>query len=219
MSVLRSLAGALSYFTILPAGRSDGPPDRTTMAWLPPVGALVGAICGGCGWLAWRYLGTPWGAVVPFALGIVLTGALHLDGFLDCCDALCASVPPERRREILKDPRHGTFAFAGGAIVAAVALAALSRFPYASFGGWGSVAAMAAVPMLARMAAVANLDAPRRPALAAVYGVLAAPGTLAAFAFKRWATGRLGGGESGDIYGACIVAIEIAALFGLSLRY
>ncbi len=216
---MRAELRALAYFTILPAGRSDGPPDRAALAWLPAVGALVGAICGGCGWLAWRYLGTPWGAVVPFALGIVLTGALHVDGFLDCCDALCASVAPERRREILKDPHHGTFAFAGGAIVAAVALGALSRFPYASFGGWGSIGTMAAVAMLARMAAVANLDPSRRPGPAAIYGVLAAPGTLLAFAIKRWATGRLGGGESGDIYGACIIAIEIAALVWLSLRY
>jgi cobalamin synthase len=208
---------ALAYFTILPGGRGDGPPDGPALAWLPVVGAFVGAICGGCGWLAWRYFGVPWDAVVPFALGVVLTGALHLDGFLDCCDGLFASVAPERRREILKDPRHGTFAFAGGVVVAAIGLAALARFPYGAFGAWGSVVAMAAIWMVARMAVVANLDAPRRPALAPLYGVLAAPGTLAVFAVKRWATGRLGGTESGDIYGACLVVLEVAALAALSL--
>lgn len=187
------------------------------MAWLPLVGALIGAICGACGWLAWRYLGAPWGAVAPFALGIVLTGALHLDGLLDCCDALFASVSPERRREILKDPRHGTFAFAGGGVVFAIGLAALSRFPYGALGFWGTVGTVAAIFAFARMAAVSNLDAGRRPPAAPVYGVLAAPGTLAVFGLKRWATGRLGGTESGDVYGACIVILEVAALIGLSL--
>jgi len=208
---------ALAYFSILPGGLDDGPPDAATLAWLPLVGAIVGALCGGCGWLAWRYLGAPWGAVVPFALGIVLTGALHLDGFLDCCDALSASVSPERRREILKDPRHGTFAFAGGIVMTAIGLAALSRFPYETLGGWASAGAMATVWAAARMAAVANLDARRRPAVAPVYGVLAAPATLVTFALKRWATGRLGGAESGDVYGACIVVIEVAGLIGLSI--
>jgi len=208
---------ALAYFTILPADRMDGPPDRGAFAWFPIAGALVGAICGGCGWLAWRYAGAPWGAVVPFGLAVVLTGALHLDGFLDCCDALLASVTIERRREILRDPRHGTFAFAGGAVVAAVGLAALSRFPYDRLGGWGSIGAMAAVMTLARMAVVANLDVPRRPAIAPLYGGLALPTTLAAFALKRWATARLGGAESGDVYGACVVLIEVAAVVGLSL--
>jgi cobalamin synthase len=208
---------ALAYFTIFPGAQGDGPPEGPTLAWLPFVGALVGAICGGCGWLGWRYLGAPWGAVVPFVLAIVITGALHLDGYLDCCDALFASVSTERRREILKDPRHGTFAFAGGILGAVVWLAALSRFPYANLGLWPSVFAMAAIAAVARMAAVANLDARRRPAIARVYGVLAAPATLATYALKRWACGRLGGAESGDIYGACIVLMELAGLVALSL--
>jgi len=67
------------------------------------------------------------------------------------------------------------------------------------------------------MAVIANLDAARRTAIAPVYGVLVAPATLAVFGLKRWATGRLSGAESGDIYGACVVLLEIAGLAGLSL--
>ena len=74
---------ALAYFTILPGGVHDGPPDAATIAWFPFAGAFLGAFCGLGGWLAWRYAGAPWQAVVPFVLAIVLTGALHVDGFLD----------------------------------------------------------------------------------------------------------------------------------------
>jgi adenosylcobinamide-GDP ribazoletransferase len=42
-----------------------------------------------------------------------LTGGLHLDGLADCCDGLLASTSPERRLEILRDPRLGTFGGAG----------------------------------------------------------------------------------------------------------
>ena len=40
-----------------------------------------------------------------YALTLVLTGFLHIDGFTDVIDAIF--VPPERRLEVLKDPRVG----------------------------------------------------------------------------------------------------------------
>jgi hypothetical protein len=39
------------------------------------------------------------------ALWVILTGALHLDGFLDACDGLLGGFTPESRLEIMRDER------------------------------------------------------------------------------------------------------------------
>lgn len=40
---------------------------------------------------------------------IALTGGIHLDGFVDTCDALCSYGDREKRLNILKDPHVGAF--------------------------------------------------------------------------------------------------------------
>jgi len=215
VSALRSFARAVSYFTILPVRGATVAPDRGALGWLPLAGALVGALTGAAGWLAWHVAGAPWSFVVPFAVAIVLTGAIHLDGFMDCCDALLASVEAERRHQILKDPRHGTFAIAGALVLAAIWLAALSRFPY-GHGAWQSVALFAAAGFASRCGAVCNLDPARRPAYAPVPAVLLAPVTGTGWLIKRWATRRLDGAESGDVYGAIVIVLEVGLLVAIS---
>jgi len=94
--------------------------DRPAVpAMLPLVGIFIGLIVG----LAW------WGLI---ALGIskvlcgamitglyfMLTGFIHLDGYMDCCDAVLPRHPDmERRREILKDPHTGAFGAIGLALM------------------------------------------------------------------------------------------------------
>lgn len=41
---------------------------------------------------------------------MLLTGGIHLDGYADTCDALASHAPPEKKREILRDPHLGAFA-------------------------------------------------------------------------------------------------------------
>jgi adenosylcobinamide-GDP ribazoletransferase len=167
----------------------------------------------------------------------VLTGAIHVDGFLDGCDAFGASVSAERRLEILKDPRHGTFAVAGMFVAGALWLAALDAVPAGSF-----PATLAFSGALARAAVVPNAfffpyapggratDAFEvRPGIAPLVASLAIL-ALAAYAFAppfvalvpaslgaahliaRWIARRLGGGLVGDAYGFSIVTLEIAIL-------
>jgi adenosylcobinamide-GDP ribazoletransferase len=118
---------AFSYFSTIPLGRfgAKAPPDQATLVFLPLVGAVIGAVSGGAGLLAGKVAPEPWPAIVAFAGLLILSGAIHVDGFLDCCDAYLASVPAERRSEILKDPRHGTYAVVGMALLTVVWVAAL----------------------------------------------------------------------------------------------
>ena len=44
---------------------------------------------------------------------VLLTGGIHLDGFMDTVDALKSHAEPEKKRAILKDPHAGAFAVIG----------------------------------------------------------------------------------------------------------
>lgn len=208
---------------------------------MPLVGAVVGALAGGVDVAAAHVL--PHAVAAALALGTlaILTGGIHLDGFLDACDALFASVPPERRLEILKDPRHGTFAVVGmfvAGIVWYAALAALAparaplllafacalaraaavpnafRFPYAL--GGAVTRAFAARPSAGALAAtfvvlLAVAFAVWPPLVVSIPLAVAASLLLGA-----WCARRLGGGLVGDAYGFVIVVVEIALVVGLA---
>ena len=77
---------------------------------LPVVGMLMGAVWFGiykaCGALKLGYIGLALVAVLPW----MLTGFIHLDGFMDCSDAVLSYRDRERRIEILKDSHVGSFA-------------------------------------------------------------------------------------------------------------
>ena len=80
------------------------------LLFLPVVGLETGAIWALLAWLC-RYLALPalvQGAVLG-AYPFVVTGFIHLDGFMDVTDAVRSCRDLARRREILKDSRVGSF--------------------------------------------------------------------------------------------------------------
>jgi adenosylcobinamide-GDP ribazoletransferase len=208
---------------------------------LPAVGALLGFLAGCAGWAASIVLPRPFPAVVAFGALALLTGAIHLDGFLDGCDAFGASVPAARRLEILKDPRHGTFAVVGFYVAATFALAALAamappRLPAAlafacaaaraaSVSGafvFPGVRSGANVPHFARNPPVLAVLAASIAAIAAAgywltpWAPALVPAALgAALACEFWIAGRLGG-LVGDAYGFTIVVVEVGLLAALA---
>ena len=236
------MIAALAYFTVLPLPRraAGGPLDRAALGWLPVVGAIVGALAGLFGWfVAWRM--PAFAGVGAWLAAIVLTGALHVDGFLDCCDALFASAPPQRRLEILRDPHHGTFALVGMVAVAAVWILALD-----ALAPWQLPLAMAFAGCVARLGSLANAYAFRYaregtpmaaafagapPVFPMAIGIVVAvalgwflgPATLVLITLAipfglvvGWfASRRLGGGITGDVYGAAIVVLEVLVLLRL----
>jgi adenosylcobinamide-GDP ribazoletransferase len=66
------------------------------------------------------------GSSIGCGLWVFLTGGLHLDGWTDCWDALPVATSAERRREILKDSRLGTFGALGLILLLAVKIAAVA---------------------------------------------------------------------------------------------
>ena len=84
------------------------------LLFLPLVGLEIGFLWAFAGYLAaWFALPKTITAVLMTALPFVLTGYIHLDGFMDVTDAIGSCRDLSRRREILKDPHVGSFAVIG----------------------------------------------------------------------------------------------------------
>lgn len=139
---------ALQFLSTLPVPGSRDLPEadwgRAT-AWYPAVGLVLGAILAGLDWVVRWVLPGNVAAAVLLAVWIGLSGALHLDGFVDCCDALLVPVSRERRLEILRDVHAGTFG-----IVGVVALLLLKYTTLATLADGSRLAALLLVPTLAR---------------------------------------------------------------------
>lgn len=116
MSFVQSLFAAFSMFSALPAPQVSWEREniRYMLVCLPFVGVVIGLaewfwllLCG-C-----LSLGPVLSAVGFTLLPVLLTGGIHLDGFMDTVDALKSHTAPERKRAILKDPHAGAFAVIG----------------------------------------------------------------------------------------------------------
>lgn len=87
--------------------------DRAAPA-LPLVGMAVGVSSALVGLLAYLVgISTLLAAALTLASGLIVTGALHEDGFADCCDGFFGGSTPARRIEIMRDSRLGTFGASG----------------------------------------------------------------------------------------------------------
>jgi len=116
------------------------------LLFLPLVGLEIGLIWALTAWLC-RLLQLPAAAeaVVLCAYPYLLSGFMHLDGFMDVTDAVKSWREPERRREILKDPHTGSFA------VIAVVLLILAQFAmFASADGDADIVILVFIPVISR---------------------------------------------------------------------
>jgi len=108
LKILKGFALAMNMLTILPFFKVHdffrGINGYAVMSY-----PLVGALLGGILWLVYMLLAPYFPEahlhIVLFALWVVLTGALHLDGFSDTVDGLF--VPAERAEAVMKDPHVG----------------------------------------------------------------------------------------------------------------
>jgi len=234
---------AFSLLTVLPIPfrwRDAQRPPARAMAAYPLVGFALGIALTLASVLFQSLLPSVVAAALIVVMWALLTGGLHLDGWADCCDALPATVTRERRLEILKDPRLGSFGGIGLVLLLMVKFAAVASLPHASvalilastLGRWAIVNVAAMFP-LARpdgMAAHFRAGLARRELIWAVLttaivcglagwvGLLAfVSAALATLAFGRWAAARLGG-VTGDVYGATCELVECVVLVLSTLR-
>ncbi|WP_232283418.1 adenosylcobinamide-GDP ribazoletransferase [Sphingomonas sp. PAMC 26617] len=157
------------------------------MAWLPPVGSLVGLVTAG----VFAGAGAAWPPVVAAVLALMveglLTGAFHEDAVADFCDAFGGTAHGETALRIMKDSRIGSYGTLGLGLVVALRLAAIVALPAglvvaaivaaATMGRlWAVVLAGAVAPVRGDGMAVRAGKVPLGRVLLAV--VLAVPGVL-----------------------------------------
>jgi adenosylcobinamide-GDP ribazoletransferase len=241
--MIDGLLSAFSFLTILPVGRPAGAftsQPGAMFSYFPLVGLLIGAVAGLVASI--RFLPGDLTAFLTLAAWVALTGGLHLDGLADACDGLLSTASPECRLEIMKDPRAGSWAVIGVSMLLLGKWVALRAVPPALLlippiaGRWAMALAAAAFPgaRTSGLAAGFRVGFGRRQfiaasavtvvliaALGAILGwhliaLLAIP-PLVVLAVGGWAARRLGGGLTGDVYGALCELVELICLIGLNL--
>ena len=251
MILVETVLVAFAMFSALPlpCPEWNGKNMRYALCAFP----LIGLVCGGL-WYGWGLL-CAWLSVPHLLRGagfclipVLVTGGIHLDGYADTCDALASHAPPEKKQEILKDPRCGAFAviklcayFAahlalctaliptrqalwamGLAFVLERSLSglAVARFPLARNTGLAHTFASGADKRMASRVLMLEcaLAASGMIALGGVSGGVMAAAALAVFWRYRVTADRQFGGLSGDLAGWFLQRGELWMLGALVFR-
>lgn len=239
---LGDVIAAFGLLTRLPLPQravTAGP--RAAWAW-PLVGAVVGALAAAAGALA-LWLGLPIGvaAATALATSAMVTGGLHEDGLADTADGLFGGWTRERRLDIMKDSRIGSYGMLALMLVtlarwsAIAALMATEAHWAAHWAGLIAAGALSRAPMAVLMAALPNargtglahaVGAPPRNAVLAALTIallialmttgsavfgMAALAAATTLALAQLARAKIGG-QTGDILGASQQLADLAAL-------
>ena len=219
---------------------------RAAAAWaFPLVSLAVGAMATGAGFaLVWAGLSPALAAAVMLALSVFLTGAMHEDGLADSADGLFGGWTAERRLEIMKDSRIGTYGTLALILSALVLWSATETL--VQQGNWGALIAAQVLARAVMAGLMVALPAARKTGLSAGMGrpprgaaflatalalgaalaltgdlfqamAMAAGAVLAALWVARLAMARIGG-QTGDILGAAGQMALIAALLAAQMQ-
>ncbi len=239
MRTFAGLRSALGLLTVLPVGRAslDHP---AAVPWYPWAGWLFG---GGGAAIAWAVAGRTENAAAPFLAGVAVVGAwtalsrlLHWDGLSDTADGLLGGDTPERRLEIMRDPRAGVFGVVAVVLVMLAEVGSVAVLAEAR--AWWVLAIAPVAGRLAASAGAMGVPPARNEGLgasAAVRGglsawltalaavvvslsvpsdgrvVLAISAIVLAVLLPR-ALSRPVGGQTGDILGASVLLTETSVL-------
>jgi adenosylcobinamide-GDP ribazoletransferase len=190
---MKRFALAASFLTVIPV-RLKEPPHPGDLGKAAGWFAVIGAVMGGV--VAAAFYGLSFilphllAAALAVAFWIALTGGLHLDGLADCCDGMLNASSRERRLEIMKDPRLGTFGAIGLVLTILLKVICLTSMPASLV--W------VALPLAAGLGRFLLLPAGRQP--------LARPGGMGA----DFASGL---NRTAILWGGLVVAL-LAALAG-----
>lgn len=79
--------------------------------FFPVIGLVIGALLYGWSFVCGEYgFGQVCFALVGAVIPIIVTGGIHLDGFMETADALHSYEKKEKKPEMLRDPHVGAFA-------------------------------------------------------------------------------------------------------------
>ena len=128
--LLKAFCMSFSMFCAIPTPFSHVWEDSVRSLMLvvfPFVGTVIGGIWALAAFLLDK-INCPqmFRAALLALLPYLLSGGIHLDGYMDCCDAIFSRRPLEKKREILKDSHVGSFAVVGLAILMMLSFSAFA---------------------------------------------------------------------------------------------
>jgi adenosylcobinamide-GDP ribazoletransferase len=138
--------------TIIPIpGRREVSPDAVgrSIVYFPVVGVIIGLILAGLSWLLGLVLPSALVSVLLVVALAALSGALHLDGFIDTCDGMAGGKTVEERWRVMKDSRAGSFGIVGVCLLLLVKYVSLNAVP----DGW-LMPTLVLMPVVSRWAMV-----------------------------------------------------------------
>lgn len=229
---------AVQFLTVIPLHRDVTQKELgRSLVYFPLVGLGIGAVLFGLDRLFILFLPAAVGSALLLVVLVLLTGANHLDGFIDTCDGMAAGRSPQERLDIMCDSRVGGFGVVGACCLLLVKYVSLLFLPGAYrmaglllmpvLGRWAMVYAIFAYPsarktgmgqtfkeqtdrwkmIIATLIAIAI-----SVALMKLWGLaLMAAIWLSVLVLASFLKGRLGG-LTGDTYGALNEVVEVFVL-------
>ena len=234
---MKGLGTAIGFLTIFPVGPWGKGSMGYAPAWFPLVGLGLGGILAGLDYVAGLALPPLVVGALLLAALLVLTRALHTEGFLDSCDGLLGGFTPEKRLAIMRDSHVGAFA-----VIGCVALLLLKWGLLVSIPGGVRTGLLVLFPCLSRLGLLFTISGFKYAreegmgtafqagggwwrvafgsATAAAAGALllgvAGPVLLGAAVLVSlglgWGVSRMLGGMTGDTYGAVNEVGEVIVL-------
>ena len=204
---------AVMLLTRLPVGRLPEPaPPLPSAAWAYPVAGLVAALPAVL--VFWAAQGLPplMAALLALAAGSLATGALHEDGLADVADGFGGGTTRDRKLEIMKDSRIGSYGALALLLSLGLRISGLAAAPDAATGmaaliGLG-MASRAGLPSIMRI-----LPTARPGGLGASAGGISLPSTVAAMAL-----GLLGALVTGHGLAVLLAMVIVGTGFALTCR-
>jgi len=207
---------AVGFLTVIPIPLPSSValgPMGWAIACFPLVGAAVGGLAGAVGLSLSGWLPPSVLAAIVLVTALATTGALHLDGLMDCCDGLFGGKDRDSRMAIMKDSRVGSFG-----IAAAVSVLLLEYGAIAALSPESGLRALVAAGALSRGAmAVALAAFPAAGATGIAAGLKpqlrwyhAAVAALLAVVMAAGVVGAIG------LAASAAVALLVAAIGGLA---
>ncbi len=216
---IRDLRACLRFFSRVPIAPNDVVTPDMARAWrtAPIAGALVGAIGGAVLSVLLSFGMTPQlAAGLALAALVIATGALHEDGLADVADGFGGGHDRDRKLEIMRDSRIGTFGAASVVLSLLLRWAAISAFATA-IGGLAAVVVIAGAGISRWLAvAVPQRLPPARPdGLGATSGAISSDGLVQASVLAVITALVLTGPTLG--FGWTVLALVVAgvAFFGM----
>lgn len=217
-----------------------------SMAWLPPVGTLVGLFTAGVYFGAATLWPAPIAALLALAAEALLTGAFHEDAVADFCDAFGGTAQGDEARRIMRDSRIGSYGALGLGLCVALRWAAIfalaPELALAAIVGAATAGRLAAVALATLLAPAGDgvgmavragrvpptrcflallLSGPGLIGLALLQPAVLAAATLAAVALMLWLRAFLLqriGGTTGDCLGFAAYGVQLLVLLAATAR-